>query len=153
MQSQVTKKRNLEDVVDRVGSKLEAAPKAVTKEDASVLDSRTSRATDGKRPTRGSMAAQAQSLAAGNERGATAQSDSAAPTDPATQSQLDRVANYAEHADKVSSKLASNPESITKEDADKMHSKEQKAFGTTEKGGLASHAQSQVAENTGARNK
>ncbi|KAL9636525.1 MAG: hypothetical protein Q9164_002767, partial [Protoblastenia rupestris] len=67
----------------------------------------------------------------------------------AQQSELDRKANFAEQADKVASKLETEPGSVTKEDGDKMHSREQKAFGQTEKGGLASQAQKQAAENEG----
>ena len=104
----------------------------------------------GQQPPKGSIASQAQSIAAANERGDTVQTN--APLNPGEQSQLDREANYVEQADQVTSKLATNPSSVTKEDADKMHSRETRAFGTTESGGIASQAQSQVAENTGAKN-
>ena len=150
MQSEVTKQRNLEDAASQVGSKLETAPESITKEDASLLHSRESRAMGGQQPPKGSIASQAQSIAAANERGDTVQTN--APLNPGEQSQLDREANYVEQADQVTSKLATNPSSVTKEDADKMHSRETRAFGATESGGIASQAQSQVAENTGAKN-
>ena len=150
MQSEVTKQRNLENVASDVLDKLENAPEAVTKEDASLLHSRESRAMGGQQPLRGSLASQAQSVAAANEKGDTVQTNT--PLNPAEQSRLDREANYMQQADKVGSKLATNPESVTKEDADKMHSRENRAFGATESGGIASQAQSQVAENTGAKN-
>ena len=79
----------------------------------------------------------------------TTTSSSADNLTPAQQSELDRKANFAEQADKVASKLETEPGSVTKEDGDKMHSREQKAFGQTEKGGLASQAQKQAAENEG----
>lgn len=106
----------------------------------------------GQQPPKGSLASQAQSVAAANERGDTIQTNDAAPLTPGEQSQLDREANFVQQADKVASKLANDPSSVTKEDADKMHSRETRAFGTTESGGIASQAQSQVAENTGAKN-
>ena len=68
---------------------------------------------------------------------------------PQEQSQSDREANYADHADRVAKKLETDRETLTKDEADKMHSREQKAFGTTEKGGLASQAQKLVAEKEG----
>ena len=150
MQSQVTKQRNVEDAAAQVGSKLETAPESVTKEDASLLHSRESRAMGGQQPPKGSLASQAQSVAAANERGDTVQTKT--PLTPGEQSQLDREANYVQQADKVASKLATDPSSLTKEDADNMHSRETRAFGATESGGIASQAQSQVAENTGAKN-
>lgn len=44
-------------------------------------------------------------------------------------------------------KMANDPEHVTKEEADLLHSREQRAFGNTSKGGVASQAQSMVAEN------
>lgn len=151
MQSKVTKQRNAEDAAAQVGSKLETTPESITKEDASLLHSRESRAMGGQQPPKGSLASQAQSVAAANEGSDTVQTN-AAPLTPGEQSQLDREANYVQQADKVASKLANDPSSLTKEDADKMHSRETRAFGATESGGIASQAQSQVAENTGAKN-
>lgn len=62
---------------------------------------------------------------------------------------MDREANYVEAADKVGTKMAMDPESVTKEDGDLVHSRETRAFGVTEKGGIASQAQSQAAKNAG----
>ena len=153
MQSELTRKRNLEDVAAKVVSKLETAPETVTSEDASLLHSREARVQGG--PVKGDLASQAQSVAAANEQGATVQTNrpqgSSADADltPAQQSQLDREANYVEAADKVGTKLATEPENVTKEEGDLLHSRETKAFGTTEKGGIASKAQSQAAKNAG----
>lgn len=153
MQSQTTKQRNLEDAAAKVGSKLDTAPEAVTSEDASLLHSREARVMGG--PTKGDLASQAQSVAAANEQGATIQtnptqsSGTNANLEPAQQSQLDREANYGEAADKVGTKLATEPETVTKKDGDLLHSRETKAFGATKKGGIASQAQSQAAKNAG----
>ena len=93
--------------------------------------------------------------AAGNEQGTTAQTNGAssgaadANLTSTEQSQLHREANYNEAADKVGAKLATEPENVTKEDGDLVHSRETRAFGTTEKGGIASQAQSQAAKNAG----
>ncbi|KAL9124096.1 MAG: hypothetical protein Q9217_006537 [Psora testacea] len=160
MQSSVTKQGNLSEAASQVGSKIATDPSSVTSEDASLLHSRESRARGGQQPSKGSLASQAQSLAAANETGATphaAMGASTTGTDntrvdltPEEQSRLDRGANYEQQADKVATKMETNPEAVTKEDANTMHSREQRAFGTTEKGGLASKAQKQVAENMGA---
>ena len=152
MQSQTTKQKNLEEAATAVGSKLENDPSSITKEDANILHSRESRAMGGSH--KGDLASQAQSVAAANERGDTIQT--AAPIDsnltPGEQSQLDREANYVEAADKIGTKMQMDPRSITKEDGDLLHSRETKAFGATEKGGIASKAQSLASENAGNKN-
>lgn len=152
MQSQVGKKRNLEDTAAKVLSKLDTAPGTVTSEDASLLHSREARVTGG--PT-SDLTSKAHSVAAANEQGPTVQTKGA-PTNgvdagltPAEQSQLDREANYVDAADKVGTKMATEPENVTKQDGDLLHSRETKAFGATEKGGIASQAQSLAAENAG----
>ena len=153
MQSEATKKRNLEDAAAKVGSKLDTAPETVTSEDASLLHSREARVQGG--PTKGDLASQAQSVAAANEQGATVQTSrtqstgTGATLDPAQQSQLDREANFQEAAEKVGIKLSREPESVTKEDGNLLRSRETKAHGVTEKGGIASQAQSQAAKNAG----
>jgi hypothetical protein len=90
-----------------------------------------------------------QEKSAGNQQGADSQTNTT--HSPAEQSQLDRKANYVEQADKVATKMETEPENVTKEDGDTMHSRETKAFGSTEKGGIASQAQSLAAENAGAK--
>lgn len=153
MQSQTTKQRNLEETAAKVISKLDTASGTVTAEDASLLHSREARVTGG--PTKGDLASQAQSVAAANEQGATVQSNGATINrvddglTPAQQSQLDRETNYVEAAEKVGTKMATEPENVTKEDGDLLHSRETKAHGATEKGGMASQAQSLAAKNAG----
>ena len=153
MQSKTTKQRNLEETAAKVLSKLEISPDTVTSDDASLLHSREARVMGG--PTKGDLASQAQSVAAANEKGTTVQTNPTqgsgvkADLTPGEQSQLDREANYVEAADQIGAKLATDPGSVTKEDGDLLHSRETKAFGATEKGGIASQAQSQAAENAG----
>ncbi len=69
------------------------------------------------------------------------------PMSSEEQSKLDREANFVDAADKVGAKMRTDPETVTKEDGDTLHSRETKAFGTTEKGGIASQAQSLASQN------
>ena len=66
------------------------------------------------------------------------------------QSNADRMANFEEAVDQVAPKMENDPAAVTKEDGDLLHSREQRAFGKTEKGGIASEAQKLAAENVGA---
>ncbi|KAL8766558.1 MAG: hypothetical protein Q9209_006701 [Squamulea sp. 1 TL-2023] len=154
MQSELSKQQNFNEAASNVGSKLDAAPESITKEDAQAVHRAESR-LQSQQPPSGSISSQAQHQAAVNE-GATATTTTsgstrtnAAPVDPNVQSQLDRQANYEDAASKVGGKLVNEPGNVTKEEADLLHSREQRAFGVTEKGGLASQAQHQVAENEG----
>ncbi|KAL8782723.1 MAG: hypothetical protein Q9213_005147 [Squamulea squamosa] len=159
MQSELSKQQNFNTAASNFDSKLDAAPESITKEDAQAVHRAESR-LEGQQPPSGSISSQAQHQAAVNE-GATGTTTSttstsgstrtnAAPVDPNVQSQLDRQANYEDVASKVGGKLVNEPGNVTKEEADLLHSREQRAFGVTEKGGLASQAQHQVAENEGA---
>lgn len=85
-------------------------------------------------------------------RDATTEAASTSPADgtPVSseeQSKLDREANFVDAADKVGAKMRTDPGAVTKEDGDSLHSRETKTFGTTEKGGIASHAQSLASQN------
>ncbi|MCJ1232366.1 hypothetical protein MMC14_000318 [Varicellaria rhodocarpa] len=173
MQSELTRHRNAKTADDEVSAKLANAPEAVTSDDARYVQSREVRATGAVVSDLPSAAAK-QAAANENEgRGGTttttansnSNSISNATTatiggggsvgresrdlnlDPSTQSQLDREANYVEAADTIQTKLEEEPGSVTKEEADSMHRREQRAFGHTDRGGLASRAQSQVAKN------
>ena len=131
-------------------SKVSNSPASVTADDAQQLHGAASRANGGQQPPSGSLASQTQSLAAKNEQGGSTSASSQASqgqSDPTAQSRLDRQKNYEEAADVVKQKLQQDPATVTKEDGDIMHSREQKAFGTTAKGGLASQAQTQAAKN------
>ncbi|KAI4222045.1 MAG: hypothetical protein L6R36_006441 [Xanthoria steineri] len=144
-QSQLDRQANFEDAASKVGGKLVNEPGNVTKEEADLLHSREQRAFGV--TEKGGLASQAQHQVAENQ-GATTTRSNATPTNPSTQSQMDRQANYVATAATVGSKLANEPESITKEEADMLHSREHRALGHTEKGGVAAQAQHQVAENT-----
>jgi hypothetical protein len=101
---------------------------------------------DGSRPPAGSLSSQAQSLAASKEEG----TNSKYPENglgPDSQSQLDREANYVEAADKIGSKIANDPESVTREDAAYVQSREHRAFGNVEAGGVASKAEKLASKN------
>ncbi|KAL8729869.1 MAG: hypothetical protein Q9166_004426 [cf. Caloplaca sp. 2 TL-2023] len=153
MQSELGKQRNLDQVSADIGSKLDTAPGSITKEDAQAVHRAETRAL-GQQPPSGSISSQTQHEAAVNQ-GATNSTrtntgTNTGPADPNVQSQLDRQANYQDAASKVGGKLVNEPGNVTKEEADLLHSREQRAFGVTEKGGLASQAQHQVAENEGA---
>lgn len=63
------------------------------------------------------------------------------------QSQATREGNFQKAVDQVAPKMANDPSSVTKEDADLLHSREHRAHGRTEKGGIASEAQHLAAEN------
>lgn len=115
---------------------MQAAPHSITSEEANHLKSREARATGQAQPPSDSISAEAQRLAAENE-GATKQKSSM-PADPVDQSAVDRTANFEQAAREIADKMERSPESISKEDAGLMHSREQKAFGSTAKGGIAS---------------
>ncbi|KAK5722616.1 hypothetical protein LTR15_005847 [Elasticomyces elasticus] len=149
MQSEVVRQRNFEQAAAEVGSKVQNAPESVTSEDAAHIHSREAKVTGVANPPKGSLSSQAESLAAANEGRSnnSAVNATAASSNPTEQAQQDRMQNF-EHASKqVASKMANNPEQVTKEEGDLLHSREQRAFGTTSKGGVASQAQSLAAEN------
>ncbi|KAI9715215.1 MAG: hypothetical protein M1828_000913 [Chrysothrix sp. TS-e1954] len=132
MQSEMTKQANAEQVDAHVADKL-AKGEPITKQEASLAESRESRAMGGQRPPPGSVAAQAQSAAA---------KDAAAPQ---------KDANLAKTTSDVKAKLDSAPQTVTPDDANKARSAETKAKGVTEKGGVAAQAQSQAAANQGTK--
>ncbi|KAI9710994.1 MAG: hypothetical protein M1820_002432 [Bogoriella megaspora] len=143
-QSVAAKEQNFDEAAQRVGLKMQTNPGAVSSEDASYLQSREARLTGGDVPP-DSIASDAERLAAANEQGRT----SGRPLDPAEQSQLDKEANFQDAATTVGAKILNDPGSVTKEDANLLHSREQRAHGTTEKGGITSQAHHLVAENEG----
>ena len=154
MQSQTTRQRNAEQADAEVAAKLDTAPGSITSDDAAYAQSREARAT-GVAPPAGGVAQVAQKQAAMNEgatggtsaTSATSSTGALGGTDPAVQSQVDREKNYQDAAGSVAAKMDSDPGSVRKEEADLLHSREQRAFGTTEKGGLASEAQSVASKN------
>ena len=86
-------------------------------------------------------------MAAQNEgRAANATAAASGPSDPVEQSARDRLNNFEQVAEAVAGKMSSGPDQVTKEEADLLHSREQRAFGETSKGGIASQAQSLAAD-------
>ena len=69
---------------------------------------------------------------------------------PEQQSHLTKERNFQEAVSEVGSKMENDPASVTKEDGDLLHRREQRAHGVTEKGGIAAQAQRLAAENEGA---
>lgn len=57
------------------------------------------------------------------------------------------LANKNLIAGNVAQKMANEPENVTKDEANTLHSREQRSFGQTSKGGIASQAQSLASEN------
>lgn len=145
-QSQLDREANYVEAADTIGAKVATDPASLTKEDGDLLHSRETKAFGA--TEKGGIASQAQSLASENAGDKKTQASNSTAT-PAEQSELDRKANYVEATDKVESKIATDPASVTKEDGDMLHSRETKAFGATEKGGIASHAQSLASANAG----
>ena len=116
-------------------------------QDAAFLKSREARAAGQAQPPAGSVSAQAQRLAAENEGATKTSSTTTSGTDPATQSTIDRKQNFEQVAAEVGQKMENAPGQVTKEEGDLLHSREQRAFGETQQGGIASQAQSLAAEN------
>jgi hypothetical protein len=66
---------------------------------------------------------------------------------PIIRSHLDKERNFLQAVDIVEPKITNAPETVTKEDADLLHSREVRAHGAVEKGGITAHAQSLAAKN------
>jgi len=98
-------------------------------------------------PPKDSISADAQRLATANEQGTTPRQSGNGPLDPAEQSQITKESNFQQAVDEVGQKMAKEPNSVTKEDASLLHSREQRAHGTTEKGGIAAQAHSLATDN------
>ena len=96
---------------------------------------------------KGSTSAKMQSELTKAQNASTGQGTSTGPVDPAVQSQMDHEANLMDAQEKVVPKMQNDPEHVTKEDASLLRSRETKALGVTEKGGVAATAQHLAAEN------
>ncbi|KAK3675550.1 hypothetical protein LTR78_004634 [Recurvomyces mirabilis] len=148
MQSEVGKQQNFEQAAQEVGSKMQNAPDQVTQEDAAYIHSREGRVLGRSNPPPGSITSEAEALAAANEgRPNTGNASQATAPGSNSQSAQDRSDNFEKASAQVGQKMATDPESVTKGDGDLLHSREQRAFGTTSKGGIASQAQSLAREN------
>ena len=150
-QSQLDREANYENVAEQVGNKLASDPSNITSEDGDILHSREVRAFGASE--KGGLASQAHSQAAENMGVKKNPSNTAGGVTPtlAQKSQVDREVNLEDVAQRGIEKMQMGPTSVTKEDGDLLHSRETRATGTTEKGGLASQVQSQPAENMGVK--
>ena len=138
MQSEVTKARNAEQG-NTTGSS------NTTKSAAGQMISEVAKSEGG--TTKGSTSAKMQSELTKAQNANAGQESGAGAVDPTTQSQMDREANFNDAQKKVAPKIQNDPEHVTKEDASLLRSRETRAHGVTEKGGVAATAQHLAAEN------
>lgn len=102
------------------------------------------------------MAAEAKRVASANEQGRTPTTTSTRTTNtttnnnPSTQSAAHKEQNFQDAISQVQPKLEQDPASVTAEDAALLRSREVRAHGGSEKGGVAARAQKQVVRNQGA---
>lgn len=114
----------------------------------------------GARPPTDSIAAEAKRLASANEQGGTpiaaagnatngssangTSTNGASGLNRSEQSQADKEANFLDAVNALAPKVQDG--TVTKEEASLLHSREHKAYGQTEKGGIASQAHKIVAQ-------
>ena len=142
MQSELVKRRNAEkgtyddnSISDSAGSSKSPAGQAIS--DVAKAEGGT---------TKGSTSAKMQSEVT------KAQNTDSDPTpslsaDPRSQSHMDREANLADAYEKIVPKIEIDPEHVTSEDANLLHSREVRAHGVSEKGGPGATAQHLASEN------
>ncbi|KAK4998538.1 hypothetical protein LTR66_002244 [Elasticomyces elasticus] len=143
-QSTMTRESNFEQAAQEVGDKMQNAPETVTAEDANYLKSREARVMGQAQPPKDSISADAQRLAAANEQGKAPSNDR---TSPKAHSALAKEKNFQQAVAEVGERMKSAPHTVTQEDADLLHSREHRARGFTEKGGITSQAQILASQN------
>ena len=140
MQSELTKKRNAEQGV--YSGTTTANTASTSKSPAGQAISDVAKAEGG--TTKGSTSAKMQSeLSKAQNAGQTPKIG----TDPTNQSHNTKEANFEDAKAKVVPKMENDPEHVTEEDASLLRSRETRAHGVTEKGGVAATAQHLAAEN------
>ena len=144
MQSELTKKRNAEQGLydNNTSGGTTANTTSNGKSPAGQAISQVAKAEGG--TTKGSTSAKMQSELS------KAQNAGQAPslgTDSISQSHNTKEANLEDAKAKVVPKMENDPEHVTKEDASLLRSRETRAHGVTEKGGVAATAQHLAAEN------
>lgn len=137
MQSEVAKARNAEQGNTSAGGN--------TKSAAGQMISDVAKAEGG--TTKGSTSAKMQSELTNAQNATSGQGASNGQVDPTTQSHMDREANLQDAEQKVVPKMENDPEHVTKDEANLLRSRETRAHGVTEKGGVAATAQHLAAEN------
>lgn len=140
MQSELTKQRNAEQGMYDNNTTGTTSNKSA----AGQMISEVAKAEGG--TTKGSTSAKMQSELS-KAQNANQTPNLGTGTDPATQSSMTKEANFADAQDKVVPKMDNDPEHVTKEDANLLRSRETRAHGVTEKGGVAATAQHLAAEN------
>lgn len=135
MQSEFTKQRNAAQGIGRSSNK-SAAGQAIS--DVTKAEGGT---------TQGSTSAQMQSEITKAQNAGSGQGGPSESVDPTTRSQTDRETNLIDAEQEMVPKMQNDPEHVTKEDASLLRSRETRAHGVTEKGGIAATAQHMAAEN------
>lgn len=135
MQSELTKQRNAAQGIGSSSSK-SAAGQAI---------SEVAKAEGG--TTKGSASAQMQSELSKAQNASSGPGSASESVDPTTRSQMDREANLIDAEQELVPKMQNDPEHVAKEDASLLRSRETRAPGVTEKGGVAATAQQLAAEN------
>lgn len=146
-----TLERSYQDVAAIIGEKITNDPEHVTQEDANLVQSREQKAHG--HTNKGGISAQAMHLATQNAAKMTvdnevAVEDSTGLLSPEQLTHISKEKDFHIAAAELRTKIADHPEHITKQDADHIHSLEQKAHGHTEKGGIAATIQHLAAQNT-----
>lgn len=135
MQSEFAKQRNAAHGIGRSRNK-SAAGQAIS--DVAKAEGGT---------TQGSTSAQMQSEISKAQNAGSGQGGASESVDPTTRSQMNREANLIDAEQELVPKMQNDPEHVTKEDASLLRSRETRAHGVTEKGGVAATAQHMAAEN------
>ncbi|KAI4122142.1 MAG: hypothetical protein LQ347_006608 [Umbilicaria vellea] len=156
LQSQVTKERQAQQGNSQQGNSQQGNNQQTGKSIEGQLISEVAREEGGTSKGSESARLQSQLTKERNAHQGTGQAGSTLQQNPATssrssnptqQSQQARQADYEEVASKVQEKITTDPASVTPEDGNLARSRETRAFGTTEKGGVAATAQSLGSEN------
>ena len=151
MQSELTKQRNAEqgiydnNVTGNTNGTTTGNTASTGKSAAGQTISEVAKAEGG--TTKGSTSAKMQSELTKAQNAGQAPNLSTAGTNPPAQSHLTKEANFEDAKAKVMPKMEADPEHVTKEDANLLRSRETRAHGVTEKGGVAATAQHLAAEN------
>lgn len=126
-------------------TKMQNQPDQVTMDDDALLKSREARAIGRSQPPKDSVSSDAQRLASANEHDTSVKP--AFAVSPNDQSKLAKEQNFQAAALMIGAKIAHDPDHVILDDANFMHSREQRARDHTEKGGIVAQAQQLASEN------
>ncbi|KAF2187036.1 hypothetical protein K469DRAFT_514065, partial [Zopfia rhizophila CBS 207.26] len=147
-QSHKAKEANFEHSVATIQPKVENKPQKVTKEHANLLHSREAGACGVTR--KDDISAQVMGLAeknVSNDNCSCTQQQSGNGVSAEEQSHKGKETNFEQAVLTVHTKMENEPENVTKEDANLLHSRGTRAHGHTKKGGIAAQAMSLAAKN------